>query len=260
MITTMLWLWLPCTASLLLCIALVPLGRQVLTRGVVFADIAIAQWAALGVIVQSQWSAHWLSLIQPLPVLGLLSALICAFGIKIIVRAVPAYREAMIGILYVFAASLSTLVVSQDPHGAQLLATAMNGDLLWTSKQHLIPLVLSAVLVLLWCGIGVPQLRAKLFLPLFALVVTLAVDLAGIYVVFATLIVAPLLLCHLRGSRTALAIVVSFTGHVAGLCGSAIFDWPAGAVVVVAIVLISVSVTLLLQNQRNRSQFLSGTV
>ncbi|WP_226595909.1 hypothetical protein [Marinobacter nauticus] len=44
------WLLLPVAGSAMLCLLLVPLGYQVIARGVIFADLAIAQWAALGTL------------------------------------------------------------------------------------------------------------------------------------------------------------------------------------------------------------------
>ncbi|MDX1554326.1 MAG: ABC transporter, partial [Marinobacter sp.] len=125
------WLWLltPFGASLLVTVSLVPLGHHVLARGVVFADLAIAQWAALGSLVGL--SLMPLHTIAGIPVSGLLFALLAVGLVSLIVKLVPDYREAMIGTLYVLGASLATLVVSNDPHGAQQLARTLNGDLLW---------------------------------------------------------------------------------------------------------------------------------
>ena len=44
----------PLVAGLLALISHVPLGEQVLQRGIVFIDLAIAQFAALGVLVATE--------------------------------------------------------------------------------------------------------------------------------------------------------------------------------------------------------------
>ena len=44
------WLAAPVAALLAACLVLVPLGGQVLARGVVFIDLAVAQVAACGVL------------------------------------------------------------------------------------------------------------------------------------------------------------------------------------------------------------------
>lgn len=233
------WLWLgaPLAASALMALCLIPLGQRVLARGVVFADLAIAQWAALGSLAAPLWIPGRLAVALPLGSLAL--ALLAVALVHLILRHYPAYREALIGLLYVLGASLATLVVSQDPHGAQRLARTLNGDLLWVTPQALPVLALAAGAVLAWQFALPERLRSPLFLPLFALAVTLAVETAGIYVVFATLIAAPLALCHLRGFGVLAAAAVCFAGHGAGLAVSGYVDWPAGATVVVAVILAS---------------------
>lgn len=230
------WLWLltPFGASLLVTVSLVPLGHHVLARGVVFADLAIAQWAALGSLVGL--SLMPLHTIAGIPVSGLLFALLAVGLVSLIVKLVPDYREAMIGTLYVLGASLATLVVSNDPHGAQQLARTLNGDLLWVTGQSLIPLAAITLAVLLWQNTGSARIRSALFLPLFAVAVTMAVNMAGIYVVFATLIAAPLMLSHMRGYGLLFAAGFCFVGHSLGLWLSASHDIPAGPAVVVSVI------------------------
>ncbi|MFN2359953.1 MAG: metal ABC transporter permease [Marinobacter sp.] len=229
------WLWLltPLAASLMMALCLVPLGHRVLERGVVFADLAIAQWAALGTLAGLSLMPN--HTIAGMPVSGLLFALLAVAMVHLILKRVPDYREAMIGTLYVLGASLATLVVSQDPHGAQQLAKILNGDLLWVTSLSLIPLAAITVAVLLWRNTGSERFRSRLFLPLFAVAVTMTVDMAGVYVVFATLIAAPLMLCCLRGYGLWVASGICFAGHGCGLWLSAGYDIPAGPAVVVSV-------------------------
>ncbi|MBS3803687.1 MAG: metal ABC transporter permease [Oleiphilaceae bacterium] len=251
------WLWLsaPVAASLLMAIALVPLGQRVLARGVVFADLAIAQWAALGSLAAGR-------LFPPLdfmgvPVSSLASALLAVALVHLILRWVADYREAMIGTLYVLGASLATLVISDDPHGAQQLAQTLNGDLLWVTPAALIPLGVMAALVIGW-QLALPErLRAVLFLPLFALAVTITVNQAGIYVVFASLIAAPLALCRMRRYSVWWAVAVCFIGHALGLTLSASFDLPAGATIVTATIGCSGAALMLLRRRHHGSSFLA---
>ncbi len=230
------WLWLlwPMTAGLLMAIALVPLGQRVLERNVVFADLAIAQWAALGAISGGQllpgdWS-HFA------PVSALTFALVAVLLVHGVIRFAPDHREAMIGLLYVLGACAATLMVSDDPHGAQRLSEAFNGDLLWVTGTSVIPLAVIAGLVLVWCVILRGQVQEKLFLPLFALAVTVCVDQAGIYVVFASLIATPLLVGCMRARSAATAVAACFAGYTIGLLLSASYDLPAGPTIVVSIV------------------------
>ncbi|SFM33044.1 metal ABC transporter permease [Marinobacter zhejiangensis] len=230
------WLWLsvPVAASALMAVSLVPLGQRVLARGVVFADLAIAQWAALGTLTGRAWMPN--HTVAGLPFNSLLFALLAVTLVHLMVQRAAAYREALIGSLYVLGASLATLIVSHNPHGAQHLAQTLNGDLLWVTPSALPTLGIMAALVLAWQALRPSPLQAGLFLPLFAVAVTLTVELAGIYVVFATLIVSPLALCHLRSRGILAAVAAALAGHALGLALSAHFDLPAGPLVVTAIV------------------------
>ncbi|MGM0767959.1 MAG: metal ABC transporter permease [Pseudomonadota bacterium] len=232
--TDWLWLALPITAGLLVALALVPLGQRVLERNVVFADLAIAQWAALGTITGAQMlPAGWSHLA---PVAALTFALVAVALVYGVIRSAPGHREAMIGLLYVLGACTATLVVSDDPHGAQRLNAAFNGDLLWVTGTSLIPLVIVATLVVIWQGMLRGKIQETLFLPLFALAVTVCVNQAGIYVVFASLIAAPLLIGCLRARSSHMAVATCFAGHACGLVLSAAYDLPAGPTIVVAII------------------------
>lgn len=71
------------------------------------------------------------------------------------------------------------------------------------------------------------------FLPVFALAVTYSVALAGLYVVFATLIITPWVQGRLQGRGPALAMAAALAGHAGGLGLSVLADVPAGPAVVV---------------------------
>lgn len=228
------WLLAPVSAGLLITLSLVPLGHRVLSRGMVFADLAIAQWAALGSLAGILLMPH--HTVAGLPVSSLLSALLAVALVHLILRWVPAFREAMIGLLYVVGASLATVLVSGDPHGAQQLARTLSGDLLWVTPQALPPLLVMAVAVVLWQWLLPSHWQGRVFLVLFSVAVTLSVEVAGVYVVFASLIAPPLVICHLAGRSIPLAIAVALAGQGAGLFASAALDLPAGPSVVLALV------------------------
>lgn len=243
------WLLAPVAASALMSITLIPLGYRVLSRNMVFADLAVAQWAALGTLAS-------LTLLPGAMLLGLnltslAFALLAITLISLIMRHTERYREAIIGMLYVLGASLATLMVSGDPHGAQQLAQTLNGDLLWVGQEQLVPAALLAATTIIWMRLR-PARQRVLFLPLFALAVTTAVDLAGIYVVFATLIATPLLVCHLGRGHALTAMVICLLGHMAGLALSAFLDWPAGPAVVTSVIATG-ALSLVVQQQISRN-------
>ena len=233
MLTDWSWLVVPLAASTLMTVCLVPLGHRVLARGVVFADLAVAQWAALGSLAGLAWLPNLT--LAGVPISSLVFALLAVALIQLMVRRVPAYREALIGSLYVLGATLATLLVSHDPHGAQRLAQTLNGDLLWVIPSDLPILAITAGAVVIWQALLPEAWRNRLFLPLFAVAVTLAVELAGIYVVFATLIMTPLALCHLRGHGWGAAALAALLSHGMGLFLSSSADLPAGPTIVIAL-------------------------
>jgi zinc/manganese transport system permease protein len=68
---------------------------------------------------------------------------------------------------------------------------------------------------------------------LFALAITASVQLVGVYLVFASLIVPALATAGLSGPRrTVTAYAIGACGYVAGLVLSAMLDLPSGAMIV----------------------------
>jgi len=148
----------------------------------------------------------------------------------------PEVQEALIGVLFVVAACVELLILANNPHGGEHLKDLLVGQILWVSSASLIPVaILYAVSLAVWFG-----LRGRLgqagFYVLFALVVTQSVQLVGIYLVFASLIV-PALAAKRYAERYRLWIGygVGLIGYVLGLAASAIFDLPTGAVIVVSL-------------------------
>ncbi|MEO8132539.1 MAG: metal ABC transporter permease, partial [Betaproteobacteria bacterium] len=106
-------------AGLLVLATHVPLGAQVLQRGIVFIDLAIAQIAALGVIVASmfQSDAHgWV-----VQVAAAIAALGGALLLTWTERRWPKVQEAQIGTLFVLAATGGILLLAHNPHGGEHL-------------------------------------------------------------------------------------------------------------------------------------------
>ncbi|QBM18669.1 hypothetical protein MARI_28110 [Marinobacter sp. JH2] len=226
------WLLLPVLGSALLCLLLVPLGYQVIARGVIFADLAIAQWAALGTLAGLYFMPHYT--IAGAPVSSLLFALLAAMTVHLIFRRLGEAKEAWIGLLYVVGASLAILLVSDDPHGAQALQRAAAGDLLWANWELVMATAILAAIVWLlgWKLSG--WLSSAAFMPVFAIAVTYSVSLAGIYVVFATLIVTPLIVGSILGKSPIAAALCAITGHLVAIVGSVMFDVPVGPAIVIA--------------------------
>lgn len=219
-------------AGLLVLATHVPLGNQVLSRGIVFIDLAIAQLAGLGVI-----AAHalgWETQGWQTQLAAVAAALAGAMLLTFSERRWPQVQEALIGVLFVLAATGGLLLISSDPHGDEHLKDLLAGQILWVTLDDLMPVAaLYAVVLAIWFGF-----RGRLgnlgFYALFAVTVTASVQLAGVYLVFASLIIPAL---ATRGhANQAVRLLrgygVGMAGYVAGLGLSALFDLPTGAVIV----------------------------
>jgi zinc/manganese transport system permease protein len=209
----------------------VPLGRQVLSRGIIFIDLAIAQIAALGVIA-AQYAGvdeHGLGVQIAAAAAALAGAGILAWTD----RRWPKMQEPLIGTLFVLAATGGLLLLANNPQGGEHLKDLLVGQILWVSYRQLLPagLLSAALLVLLWLRSG--RLVGIAFYALFALAITASVQLVGVYLVFASLIVPSLATAGMEGKRQlGMAYAVGILGYVSGLALSAIFDLPSGALIV----------------------------
>jgi zinc/manganese transport system permease protein len=232
-------------AGLLVLATHIPLGIKVLERGVIFADLAVAQIAGLGVII-----AGLLGLTeQPLlvQIIAAVSALSGAALLSWIEDRLSEVKEACIGLTFVLAASLGILLMSRDAHAGEHLKDLLVGQILWVSNNQLIATaVLSAVLLLAWY-----RMRSRLqhlgFYALFALAVTASVQLIGIYLVFASLIVPSLATYRLQRNRIKFAWLTGIAGYAIGLLLSAWFDLPAGAAIVWTMAIAGISIALLIK-------------
>jgi zinc/manganese transport system permease protein len=230
-------------AGLLVLSTHVPLGQHVLNRGIVFIDLAIAQVAGLGVTAASAMGleAEGWRVQAAAVVAALLGALLLTWTEKIW----PEVQEALIGVLFVVAACVELLILANNPHGGEHLKDLLVGQILWVSLPNLIPVaVLYALALAVWFG-----LRRRLgqigFYVLFALVVTQSVQLVGIYLVFASLILPALAGRRFApGIRLAVGYGVGLAGYVLGLIASSLFDLPTGAVIVVALLVTMVAAVL----------------
>jgi zinc/manganese transport system permease protein len=223
-----LWFLAPALALVLGVLALAPLGTQVLARGVVFIDLAVAQAAAAAALWGGGWAPHgpwWLT--QAMATAGALAA---AGAVALLTRCWPAQREALIGLLYVLGASAALLGARQDPHGRERLAELLAADVLWAGWPQVGLLALAAGGVLL----AARSLRRDgPFYLCFALAASLAVPVLGLFVVFAALI-APALWQRAGVGATA-ARLGAIGACAAGLAVSWWLDAPSGACVALAL-------------------------
>ena len=220
-----------CVAGLIVLSTHVPLGKQVLARGIIFIDLAIAQIAALGVISAGYFGIdeHGLGVQFAAAIAALLGAGLLAWTD----RRWPEYQEPLIGTLFVLAATGGLLLLANNPQGGEHLKDLLVGQILWVSFSQLIPAaVLSALLLaFMWWRRG--RLTGLVFYALFALAITASVQLVGVYLVFASLIVPALATAGMSGKgRLVAAYLIGALGYASGLALSAVLDLPSGALIV----------------------------
>ena len=219
-------------AGLLVLATHVPLGSQVLARGIVFIDLAIAQIAGLGVI-----AADALGLPEggvAVQVAAVTAALLGAWLLTWTERRAPQQQEALIGVMFILAACAGILLLAGNPHGGEHLKELLVGQILWVNTTQLLWLagVTALLLLALWQG-WVQRLGRFGFYAAFALAVTASVQLVGVYLVFSSLIIPALATRQLQGRRRHLtAYAIGALGYASGLTLSALFDLPSGAVIV----------------------------
>ena len=229
-------------AGLLVLATHIPLGMKVLERGVIFADLAVAQIAGLGVVIAGLLDLAERPLLVQL--IAASSALCGAALLALIERYLAEVKEACIGMLFILAASGGILLMSSDVHAGEHLKDLLVGQILWVGNSQLIATAaLTATLLALW-RIFNERLGNFGFYALFALAVTASVQLVGVYLVFASLIVPALATYRLRKRRTIIAYAVGVAGYAAGLLLSVWSDLPTGAAIVWAMAVAGAAVML----------------
>ena len=208
-------------AGLIVLATHVPLGQEVLRRGIIFLDLAIAQIAGLGAIIAASRG------FSPLWVQGL--ALFFAFAGSLVLafmgKRYPAIFEALIGSSFILAASAGILFLAANPHGAEHLQDLLAGQILWVQSQELIwAFLISACILLVWFA---KKPANHGFYLLFAPAVMVSVQLVGVYLVFASLIF-PALAAKNKTIPLLWGYGTGIVGFALGLALSFFLDLPAG--------------------------------
>ena len=239
-------------AGLLVLSTHVPLGQEVLKRGIIFIDLAIAQIAGLGVLAAGVmgWEEH----LWAVQLSAVSAALLASAGLSWSEKRWPHSQEPLIGILFVLAATGSILLLAGNPHGAQHMKNLLVGQILWTTWASLLNMtLLYAALLVVWFKWH-DQIGHKGFYVIFAFAVTASVQFVGVYLVFASLIVPALATQRLHGRRRLLAgYFLGAVAYIAGIMLSALFDLPTGAVTVWTMAMLAVVVGSWLGHRHARS-------
>lgn len=222
-------------AGLLVLATHVPLGTIVLNRGIIFIDIALAQVAATGVVFGTMMWGDLTGWIIQASAIG--AALACAALLMWTDRRFPDIQEAIIGVVYVVAAAVQLMMLAANPSGSAALTKLLVGQILWVTPLQLLGVALvSAIVLVVWYYRDLQRERV-LFYIAFAVVITMSVQIVGVLLVFASLIVPALAARRApAGLRPLIAFNVGVAGYLAGIAASALFNMPTGATIVCALV------------------------
>ena len=232
--------WPALIAGLLVTATHVPLGIQVLSRGIVFIDLAIAQIAGLGVI-----GADWVGF-DPHGWAVQVSALSAALGGALLLtwtdKHWPEVQEASIGVIFILAASGALMLLASNPRGGEHLKDLLIGQILWVNPGRLpIEALVYATILFIWFAFG-ERIGRIGFYGLFACAVTVSVQLVGLYLVFTTLIVPALATRRFQRRRITACYLLGAAGYALGLALSILSDLPPGPLIVWTIVALAIVV------------------
>ncbi len=230
-------LWPAFIAGLIVAASHVPLGMKVLRKGIVFIDLAIAQIAGLGVISADALALESSTMVQ---ISALTAAIAGALLLTWTEKKFPEVQEAIIGTAFVLAATAALILLANNPHGADHMKDILAGQILWVNPDSLgLQAAITAIILAIWYGLGTRIGRVGFYV-LFACAVTMSVQLVGLYLVFATLIIPALATREYRRKQLVIAYIVALAGYALGLALSAWLDWPSGPVIVWTITIVGV--------------------
>ncbi|PIR34230.1 MAG: hypothetical protein COV36_01200 [Alphaproteobacteria bacterium CG11_big_fil_rev_8_21_14_0_20_44_7] len=224
-------------AGLMIALTHAPLGLEVLKRGIIFIDLAIAQIAGLGLVVANIYLHERAGI--TIQLFALSFALLGGLFFRFIERKTPELLEAIIGSTFVLSASLALLLLADHPHGGEEIQHLLSGQILfvtWTDVLSHLPVY--ALILSLWFTL--PKVRSGIsFYFLFSLAITSSVQLVGIYVVFASLIL-PAIAAYKYKSKLPIAWSCGILSVIMGIVVSTLWDFPAGNVIVLSYAISSI--------------------
>jgi len=253
MIEDLIFLSAPITACALMAGILSYFGNHILSRGIIFIDIAIAQVAALGTMIgllmgyaEGSFSAQMISLVFTL-------VIVAAFSLtKFSKQIIP--QEVIIGIIYCIALGVALLLAEKVPGSGSFITKSISGNILWvTWRQVLTCFVMFGIILVIhlffWkrfirisnfpnrlqYSIGRVRLYDLIFYITFGIVISRAVPIGGIFLVF-TLLIAPTATATLFtkkwGKRILWSWIIGIAGSIIGIYMSFILNISNGPAIV----------------------------
>ena len=219
-------------------------GLGILKRGIIFTDLAIAQFAALGSAISLGYFHEEYFYILTL-VFALLSAFLIAIASQRNIK-----LEAFIGLLYVLGASGIMMVLSHSAEGMEHFKSLLASDILFTAPSDVFKSAIIYAFIALALWKIYPKLngfyKELIFFSLLALTVTSSVQLAGVLVVFVLLIAPAFVSISLNFKRPLLSsFYFGWFFSIVSIIISYYFDLPTGYTIVFLGALLSSSIVLL---------------
>jgi len=203
--STLVFLAPPIVACIVLAGMLSYFGNHILSRGIIFIDIAVAQIAALGTMIgillgfaEDSVNAQIVSYAFTILVLGIFSLM------KVRKQLLP--QEAIIGIFYCIALGMALLLAEKIPGGSNYITKTITGNVLWVTWKSVlgclvvfVPLLIINLLFektlkrvthgeIAGNSMGRTRLYDLIFYITFGIVIVKSVPVMGIFLVFMLLI------------------------------------------------------------------------
>ena len=206
-------------------------GARILEKGIIFTDLAIAQFAALGSAVSLGYFHQEYFYVLTLG-FSLFSAFLIAYASQRVLR-----LEAFIGLLYVLGASGIMMVLSHSAEGMEHFKSLLASDILFTPLEDVVSssLIYALIALVLWKVYPRTSGFTKelLFFSLLAVTVTSSVALAGVLVVFVLLIAPAMVALSLDFKNKLLSsFLFGWFFSIAAIIISYFYDLPTGYTIV----------------------------
>ncbi|MFC1563496.1 metal ABC transporter permease [candidate division KSB1 bacterium] len=238
MLETITFLAAPIAGCIVMAGILSYFGNHILTRGLIFIDIALAQIAALGTMIgllmgftEDTFSVELVSLLFTMIIISIFA--LTKFKKQIIPQ------EAIIGIIYGLGLGLAWLLAERIPGGSNFLSKTITGNILWVTWGKVLScftLFLAIALIHYFFRkqfIRISESKEDLPYPInkvrvlelifyltFSIVVVRAVPIGGIFLVF-TLLIAPTAIATLFTNkwiyRFIWSWIIGIIGSIAGV-------------------------------------------